>query len=67
MTDRKKCENCRFFDAHNAAEEDEEGYCRRHSPRPVVTKRDGMTDDPNDVVAWWPVVLSSDWCGDFAG
>lgn len=45
------CESCRFWERTNECD----GMCRRNSPFPDTTSHE----------AYWPLTLSSDWCGDF--
>lgn len=56
------CASCAFFGRLEGAED--EGTCRRWAPRPVTIARDGLPNDPADLVAAWPTVLDSDWCGE---
>jgi hypothetical protein len=64
VSDRREqvCGNCRFFDPASGRELGG-GCCRRHAPRPALGPGDpdaGATD------AYWPVVLDSEWCGEWA-
>jgi len=54
-----KCADCRFYDAPEAGyEHDPRGSCRRHAPLPRAIDE--------KIVTAWPLVLPSDWCGEFA-
>ena len=49
------CENCKNFKEYSKDKhEDDRGECRRHSP---IISLNG--------VSRWPMVVMSDWCGDF--
>lgn len=57
MTEEVKCEECRFarpFGKHSF-------QCVRQSPRLV----EGMLNENLGPRAVWPVVLDSDWCGEW--
>lgn len=47
-----RCGNCKFFKKYDS--EDNRGECRKHSP--VIT---------NQGLSRWPVVVDSEWCGEF--
>ena len=54
-----KCEECRFFSQNW-------GECRRRAP---VGKTEHLTYGSRNVTAneraWWPLVETTDWCGEF--
>lgn len=52
-----ECRNCRFFD--RSAVKTHWGDCRRRAP----TTRAAPTTSPN--LRGWPLVLESDWCGEW--
>lgn len=58
-----QCCNCMYFDGY--APEADTGFCRRFAPRPKTAARDAMTESDFDVLAWWPVTMTDDWCGEF--
>lgn len=47
-----RCENCKFWRAYSG--DDYRGECRRHSP--IISDKG---------ISRWPLVTTSDWCGDF--
>jgi len=72
MNTHEECWTCRFFrlddeesfdDARREHEDGRciNGHCHRHSPVAVAP------DDDVRVVnyAYWPAVLSDDWCGEY--
>jgi hypothetical protein len=77
MNDETICYNCRFFSPGQYGcapydlpsrlgefEEDNEGLCRRHTPRhgETITRPNG---DEFICFAEWPKVMACDWCGEF--
>lgn len=53
------CNSCKFYELHAANSEHEladAGLCRANPP---VTQKDA------DSRGYWPVVKSTDWCGQF--
>lgn len=65
MTNAPECGRCRFFHLDEAptpgSPGEVDGQCRRHCP---VAGRPS-DDDRHINYAYWPIVLSSDWCGEF--
>ncbi len=62
------CRNCRWW----KSEDDFEGKCHRHAPRPgaqLVTQ--AVLDDEKQDVQWlsthWPSVYAEEFCGEFTG
>jgi hypothetical protein len=60
MAQRGYCKNCRFFDT-DGHDTSIYGTCRRRAPIPTNLS----TIDGDDVEAWWPFVLPTEWCGEF--
>jgi hypothetical protein len=55
-----ECLRCDFFEP----QDDLVGECRRRAPRPVAAS--GLDfNDPDAMMALWPVVSQDDWCGEF--
>lgn len=54
----KQCADCRFFEHVIGVS----GDCRRAAPQAHVSLTVGREDG---AVAIWPLVDSSDWCGEF--
>jgi len=55
-----ECMRCDFFEP----QDDLVGECRRMAPRPVAAS--GLDfNDPDAMMALWPVVSQDDWCGEF--
>lgn len=55
-----ECMRCDYFEP----QDDLVGECRRLAPRPVAAS--GLDyDDPDAMMALWPVVSQDDWCGAF--
>lgn len=55
-----KCEDCKFWEYLEMVSPDTaSGLCRRKAPH--------VRSEPEEmhVVAYWPLVTESDWCGEF--
>lgn len=50
------CANCHYFKEHD--EDEDAAFCKRYPP--VYTP-----DENGEMVVTYPVVSSSDWCGEF--
>lgn len=57
------CETCRFSrtPAQNSDAGEEHLECRRHAPASSV----GPLREGESAVAWFPLVLEEDWCGEY--
>ncbi|MHC4623632.1 MAG: hypothetical protein ACYS4W_06985 [Planctomycetota bacterium] len=55
---KRRCDRCIFFEPEPKARAEREatyGYCHRYAPRPVDKQSH----------AYWPVVASHHWCGEY--
>lgn len=57
----KSCGNCEYY---SEQEGESYGTCR-HSAPPVHQWIPEPNDSAPKVWAWWPLVTSEDWCGQF--
>lgn len=58
-TDEKACENCRYSEKLGTHDNYD---CRRHAP---VMEKVKSYFDLREYLPRWPIVKSTDWCGDF--
>lgn len=67
MQNTGTCRSCRFFEDWGRDDAIFEGQCRRNAPMAKLMLRPEMTAtnfDGEDLVAVWPMVSDSDWCGE---
>lgn len=65
MSEKERCELCRFYLAAPAEAREEagpQGLCRRWPPRPKTLNGDTRTRE----AAVFSAVFATDWCGEFA-
>ena len=57
------CETCAFFknDFSYYDKETAAGQCRRHAPVPLTV----VEEEESSVIAVWPMVTYTDWCGEW--
>lgn len=63
MRDDQQCKLCEFY-CEDAVDDNNLGECRRRSPSPFLSGRDGNTYQES-YAAFWPVVSEEDQCGEF--
>ena len=59
MSNRDRCEACRYWQCLDRHEYDDVGRCRRHAPQTVK-------DSGDNTFRNWPCTFHDDWCGEFA-
>ena len=64
-----QCADCRYFEADPSIAQ---GTCRRYAPRARIIARDefvpgecGAWTEPLEGLAYFPIVSSDNWCGEF--
>ena len=58
MSNRDRCESCRYWQCLDRDEHDDVGRCRRHAPQTVKDSKDNTFRN-------WPCTFYDDWCGEF--
>lgn len=66
-----RCDQCRWWDKADDAEEDVEGpdvvagKCKRRCPQTMDTAAGHLNDGLDLAWGYWPMTFAADWCGEF--